>query len=487
MKLNTAALRSLDTRILQPVFDPSAIKPGILHIGVGGFHRAHQALYVQELIESGEHAEWGICGVGLLAGDRKMQSVLRSQDFLYTVLEKDTKGEQARVVASITDFIVAPDEPQSLMDRLAAPDTCIVSLTITEGGYYFNSGTGEFDNTHPAIQQDIANPESPTTIYGYLFQALKARRDKGIAPFTILSCDNIQGNGDLTRKMLLAFAERVDADMAQWIAQEVTFPNTMVDRITPVTTDAERDYIAQTYGIEDAWPVVCETFRQWVIEDHFCNGRPAFEKVGVQMTDDVRPYETMKIRLLNASHSAMGYLGYLAGYRFIYEIMADKEFAAYIRALMDQEVTPLLPPVEGIDLAQYKSILIERFANPNIKDQATRICMDGSSKMPKFILPSLREAQKSGGDYRRLAFCVASWFRFLQGTDESGNPIPLDDPQGAILRTAAIAGGKDPRPLLNRIEIFGDLGQDENAVKAIETALISLYERGARVTLRDYL
>ena len=431
------------------------VTAGILHIGVGGFHRAHQALYIQELIAQGGHSEWGICGVGLLPGDRKMQSVLRSQDFLYTLLEKDASGEEAKIIASITDFLVAPDEPKAVLDRLASPDTRIVSLTITEGGYYINSGTGEFDTTHPAIQQDIANPANPTTIYGYLLQALAARRRQGTAPFTILSCDNIQGNGDLTKRMLLAFAERVDTEMAQWITQNVTFPNTMVDRITPVTTDAEREYIATTYGINDQWPVVCETFRQWVIEDHFCNGRPAFEKVGVQMTNDVRPYETMKIRLLNASHSAMGYLGYLAGYRFIYEIMADEEFATYIRALMDQEVTPLLPPVAGINLTDYKSTLIKRFANPNIKDQATRICMDGSSKMPKFILPSLREARKSGSDFRRLALCVASWFRFLQGTDESGQPIPLDDPQGELLRTAAVTGGKDPRPLLNLTGIFG--------------------------------
>ena len=457
------------------------------HIGVGGFHRAHQALYLQELIEWGGHNDWGICGVGLLPGDRKMSDVLRGQDYLYTLLERDARNKRAVIVASITSYLLAEEDAPAIIAQLAAPETRIVSLTITEGGYYVHAGTGAFDSTHPAIQHDLANSQNPTTVYGYLLLALRLRRERGLPPFTVLSCDNIQGNGAVARTMLLSFAELVAPELARWIAENVAFPNTMVDRITPVTTDIDRAAIAERYGIEDGWPVVCETFRQWVIEDWFCSGRPAFENVGVQMTGDVGPYETMKIRLLNASHSAMGYLGYLAGFRTIGEIIADPDFAQYIRALMDEEVTPLLPPVAGVNLTEYKATLVERFANPNIRDTALRICGGGSGKMPKFILSSLQEARERGRGFRRLALCVAAWFRFLQGTDEAGQPIPLDDPQADRLRGAALAGGKNPLPLLSLTDMFGDLGRDSLVVETIGRALASLYERGARATLQDYL
>jgi mannitol 2-dehydrogenase len=287
--------------------------------------------------------------------------------------------------------------------------------------------------------------------------------------------------------MFLSFAELLDHRLAAWISQEVAFPNCMVDRITPVTTDADREMVRTEFGINDAWPVVCEPFRQWVVEDKFSNGRPSWEKVGAQMTNDVHPYETMKIRLLNGSHSAMGYLGYLAGFTYIYEIMADHEFQTYVQRLMDEEVTPILGPVPGVDLKQYQATLIERFANPNIRDQATRICMDGSNKLPKFIFPTIQEQIARAGQTHFLSLAVASWCRFLNGTDEKGKEIPLDDPRAGILRKAAIAGGRRANNLFTIEEVFGTLGAPGEFMGQVNDALQSLYEVGARKTLQRYL
>jgi len=302
-----------------------------------------------------------------------------------------------------------------------------------------------------------------------------------------MSCDNLVGNGTMARKMILAFAQLRDENLCRWIGSHVAFPNSMVDRITPGTTDADRAMVKDAFGIDDAWPVVCEPFRQWIIEDNFCNGRPQWESVGAQMTRDVHPYEIMKIRLLNASHSAMGYLGYLAGFANIHEIMLDNDFERYIRGMMDLEVTPLLAPVPGVDLTDYKTTLVERFSNPIIKDQALRICSNGSGKMPKFILPSIRDCIARGISFSRLALCVASWIRFLQGTDEKGRPIPLEDPMAQRLRNAAITGRENPANVLALTDLFGDLGQSKPFVEEVSRHLKSHYSLGARRTLRNCL
>lgn len=469
----------------KPGYDRARVTAGIAHFGVGGFHRAHQALYTDDILSAG-NIDWGICGVGVLPADRKMNEVMKRQNCLYTLVERSAQKQEARVIGSIVDYLFAPDEREKLLEKLASPETRIVSLTITEGGYCFNQGTGELDSSLPYIQHDLQNPIAPRSAFGLIVEGLSRRFAKKMTAFTVLSCDNLVSNGATARKMILAFASLRDKGLAKQIAEQVSFPNCMVDRITPVTTDEDRAMVAREFGVKDDWPVVCEPFRQWIIEDNFSSGRPAWETVGAQMTSDVHPYEMMKIRLLNASHSAMGYLGYLAGLKFIYEIMTDADFDRYIRGLMDEEVTPLLKPVPGIDLEQYKRTLVERFSNSTIKDQATRICSDGSGKMPKFILPSIREQLKRGGPIRRLTLCVASWFRFLEGTDEKGQAIPLEDPMGKRLRDAARAGREDPRPLLALTDIFGDLGQSQMFVAELSKALASLYRHSARRTLKDY-
>lgn len=482
-KLSQAHLDAIPSNVTKPSYDRSQVQTGIVHLGVGGFHRAHQALYMDELIANGA-LEWGICGAGILPLDVKMRDAMKNQDCLYTLVERGSAKSEARIIGSIVEYLFAPDDPAKLLEKMASPEVRIVALTITESGYCFNQGTGEFNSSLPDIQHDLKNPQSPRTVFGFITEALARRRAAGTKPFTVMSCDNLVSNGAVARKTIPAFAELRDKSLSQWIRDSVAFPSSMVDRITPGTTQADRAMVQESFGIDDAWPVVCEPFRQWIIEDHFCNGRPQWESVGAQMTADVHPYEIMKIRLLNASHSAMGYLGYLAGYQYIYEIMIDPAFDKYIRGMMDFEVTPILPAVPGIDLTEYKKTLVERFSNPNIKDQATRICSDGSGKMPKFILPSIRDCIARGSPFSRLALCVAAWIRFLQGTDEKGQPIPLEDPMGERLRQAAIAGREDPASVLALTDLFGDLGHSKRFVEEVSKHLRSLYGVGARETLR---
>ncbi len=387
----------------------------------------------------------------------------------------------------MTRFLLAPDRPQAVLDALAAPETRVVTLTITEGGYNYNQATGEFNARHADILHDLAHQHESVTVFGYLAEAMDRRRRSGGAPFTVLTCDNLSHNGDTARLAVLSFAALRDPALVPWIEENVSFLNSMVDRITPQTTDADRAMVRDEFGIEDAWPVVCEPFRQWIIEDNFCNGRPPLEDVGVQFTSDVHPYEMMKIFLLNASHSAMGYLGALAGYENIADIMADPLFREYIAALMDDEVTPLLAPMPGIDLSVYKKTLIERFANPTIRDQTSRICLDGSAKVPRFLLPSLQEQVGRGGPNKLLTLAVAGWFRYLRGTDDAGRAITVQDPLAATLQEQARSGGTDPCPLLNLHDLFGSLGQSDSLVDGLSDALTRLERDGARRTLADTL
>ena len=456
-------------------------------MSVGGFHRAHLAVYIDDMCQDHGDRDWGICGVGLLKSDARMRDALIPQDTLYSVIERSQNEERARIIGSMCEYMHAPQNPERVLMKMSSPSIRIVSLTVTEGGYFINEGTGEFDADRPDIEHDLHNPNEPITAVGYVVEALNRRRRDGIAPFTLLSCDNLQTNGEVAKKIVLAFAERRDSTLRNWIERNVTFPNCMVDRITPATTEEDRTMVRQKFGIDDAWPVVCEPFRQWVVEDDFCNGRPQWERLGVQMTNDVLPYELVKLRLLNASHSAMGYLGYLAGFAYIHEIIVDPHFELYVRTLMDREVTPLLKEVPGIDLDDYKRTLIDRFANPAIKDTAARICLDGSSKLPKFILPSISEQLALGGPIKMLTLVVASWIRYLNGTDESGQPIVIDDPLAEKLTSLAKAGGRDPSNLLNVRELFGDLGQSKIFVGQLSKTLEQLYADGARATLAHHL
>ena len=329
IKLDSSLLLNPPAGVTVPKYDRSKVKAGIVHLGVGGFHRSHQALYMDELISEFGQTEWGICGVGIMPGDKEMNRALTSQDFLYTLVEREGTRDTAKIIGSLKTHIFGVENPEAVFEAIASAETKIVSLTATEGGYCFNQATGEFDTKHPGIINDLENPMEPKTIFGYIAQGLSRRMNNGAGPVTILSCDNMQGNGKIAKKMVLAFCQLSNPTLASWIEKNVTFPNTMVDRITPVTTESERELV-RSFGIDDQFPVVSESFRQWVIEDNFAAGRPPLEKVGVQFSADVAPYEKMKIRLLNATHSAMGYLGYLCGHKFIHEIGQDKDFIPYL-------------------------------------------------------------------------------------------------------------------------------------------------------------
>jgi mannitol 2-dehydrogenase len=483
-KLNTANLKQLDPNIQVPKYDRKKVGQSIMHVGVGGFHRAHQALYTDDLLNQGEDPAWGFCGVGLLKHDARIHDVMVSQDCLYTLVERSIEGDTARIIGSIVNFLFAPDDPQKVIEQMASPATRIVSLTITEGGYYINQATGELDDQHPDLQYDLAHPHDPSCSFGYLLEALDRRRLRGLAPFTLMSCDNIQSNGEVAKKMLTAFAELRDPALRNWMDENCLFPNSMVDRITPATTDEHRNLVKEKFGIDDGWPVMTEPFKQWVIEDHFLHGRPKWEQFGAQMTSDVLPYEKMKLRLLNASHQALCYIGMLLGYQLVHETMEDADIRKLCQKMMDDEVTPILPEVPGIDLTEYKRTLIERFANPAIRDQLSRIGIYGSSGIPKFVLPTIEEQLKRGGPIKLLSFTIAAWFRYLNGLDESKKEMPMLDPMAPKLREQAKAAGKDARKLLNLREVFSEeLANAPAFANQVSDTLNSFYEQGARATL----
>ncbi len=469
-----------------PRYDRDTVTTGVVHLGVGGFHRAHQAMYLDRLLSAGSARGWGICGVGVLPHDRRMKEVLTAQDGLYTLVEKHPDGTvRDRVIGSLVDYLLAPDDPPAVVERLASPTTRIVSLTVTEGGYNAHPATGEFDADNEVVLRDVPPGAVPSTVFGFVTEALVRRRERGLAPFTVMSCDNIEGNGTVARRMFAAFARLRDAGLGDWVEHEVRFPNSMVDRITPATTDDDRAAVAERLGVVDGWPVVCEPFTQWVLEDHFGGDRPPLERVGVQLVDDVRPYELMKLRLLNAGHQALGYLGYLAGHRYVHEAAQDPLFARFVRSYMDREATPTLDPVPGVDLDAYKATLLERFANAEVRDTLARICAETSDRIPKFLLPVLREQLTAGGPVALGALVVAAWARYAEGVDEQGRPIEVVDFLRERLTAAAARQRAEPTAFLQVREVFGDLVEDTRFVDAYTRALASLHGRGARATLRE--
>ncbi len=487
-KLNNETLNDLVAQMSVPQYDRSGCGSAIVHIGVGGFHRAHQAVYLDRLFQKYGPSEWGICGVGLMPGDRKMKEALVPQALLYTVIERSAEQIEAYIVGSMVEYLFAPENLDAVLDQMAGSQTKIISLTITEGGYFYSSATDEFLLSDERIQSDLANPETPSTAIGCIVEGLKRRRDRKGAKVTILSCDNLPENGTVSRKAIEGYAQARDANLYRWIQENVSFPNSMVDRITPATTDADRQELREHFTLDDAWPVVTEPFIQWVIEDNFAAGRPNLEEVGVQFVPDVMPYELMKMQLLNASHSLMGYLGYLAGFEYIHEVASDREFRRYILRYMDQEVTPILAPVPGINLEEYKQTLLERFTNPKIKDQLTRICFDGSSKIPKFVLPVILKQLDAGGPFSCAALCIAAWFRYLTGKDEKGQGFEIDDPMAESLQKAAIEGGDSPEKLLAFEDLFSPRLRNSDAFKdEVKKWLVCLYQVGAQSTLRRCL
>lgn len=483
IKLNQSNLELLPGGVKVPRYDRRQVGQGIVHIGIGGFHRAHQTVYTEDLFNQGQDLQWGFCGLGLLPHDARIRDVMLEQDCLYTLLERSIEGDSPRVVGSIVNFMFAPGNGEAVIEKMAALETKIVSMTITEGGYYLSS-SGEFDASHADIRHDLEHPHEPACSFGFLLEALDRRRQRGQGPFTVMSCDNIQSNGSVARKMLLAFAELRDPRLANWMSENCAFPNSMVDRITPATTDEHRALVRDKFGIEDGWPVMTEVFKQWVIEDHFLQGRPAWEKTGAQMTTDVLPYEKMKLRLLNASHQALCYIAMLFGKEFAHESMDDADIRKLVELMMDREVTTVLPDVPGVDLAEYKKTLIERFGNPAIRDQLSRIGIYGSTGIPKFVLPSIEDQLRLGGPIELLSFTVACWFRYLNGKDENGHEITMKDPMAPRLRELALVGGKDPTPLLAVREVFSEeLANSPRFVAHVKEILAQFYEQGARATL----
>lgn len=478
VQLTQNNLHRLADEIVRPSYDRGKIKAGIVHIGVGGFHRSHEAYYTDALMNDSDASDWGICGVGLREADRKIGDTLKAQDYLYTLIVKHPQGKiETCVIGSLIDFMLGCDDPGAVIDKMASADTKIVSLTITEGGYNFNPATGEFDFGNADVRHDLEHPDSPKTVFGYLTAALKKRRAQGLPAVTIQSCDNIQHNGDMTRKMVLAFANKQDAELARWIESDVCFPNAMVDRITPVTTPEDMAYLATEMGLKDQWPVTCEPFTQWVIEDHFSNGRPAWEKVGAQFVADVTPYEKMKIRLLNAGHSVLGLLGSIHGHKTIDGCVADPLFATYLRRFMDVEATPVLDPVEGIDLETYKDSLIERFGNPNIKDSLARICLESSAKLPKFLISTITENLARGGSIQYATLVIAAWcFYSDKGVDQHGARLDIVDAMKDELHQAAKGTPDDTLSFLKLEPIFGDLIHNEKFTALYTDMIQALYE-----------
>ena len=401
-----------------------------------------------------------------------MRDALVSQDFLYTLVLKQPDGQhKPSVIGSIVDYIYAPEQPQAALEMLAKPSIRIVSLTITEGGYNIDHTTGEFKLSEPNVAHDLQRQGAqPRTVFGLITEALRLRRERGIPPFTILSCDNIQGNGDVAKRVFVSFATAQDSAFGAWVSGSVCFPNCMVDRITPVTTSSDRESLLEKFGIIDAWPVVAEPFTQWVVEDHFSCGRPNLEALPpwcqISVVPDVMPYELMKLRLLNATHQQMTYFGYLSGYRYAHEVAQDPVFVKFLLGYMHEEALPTLQPVPGIDLEVYMCTLIRRYANPEVKDTLARLCAESSDRIPKWLLPVVREQLAKGGEIRRAAAVVASWARYAEAVDEEGQPINVVDRLKTSLVQIASKNRSHSTCFIENTDVFGELAQDKRFVDA---------------------
>ncbi|WP_243374809.1 mannitol dehydrogenase family protein [Microvirga solisilvae] len=486
-RLSLDALATLPGFIGRPSYDRAQLRPGILHIGVGNFHRSHQALYLDDLFNRGRDHDWALLGAGVRASDAAMRQDLADQDWLTTVVEMEPGAHRARVIGSMTGFLPVCEDTSAIVAALRDPAIRIVSLTVTEGGYCIDPATGRFNPAHPEIVYDAAHLDAPKGVFGALVAALKARRDEGLAPFTIMSCDNIPHNGNVTRDAVAGLAALIDPALAIYVRDKVSFPNSMVDRITPATNDAQRTLLKERFGIEDKRPVFCEPFRQWVLEDNFPSGRPALEEVGVTFTPHVAAFELMKLRILNGGHAAIAYPAGLLGIHFVHDAMADPLVRGFLDKLETEEIIPHVPPVPGVDLRDYYKLIAHRFSNPDIGDTIPRLAQDGSNRQPKFILPSTRDRLQAGADVTGLALVSALWCRYCAGSTDAGEAFPLDDPNAARLTPAALAARSDPAAFLDLRDIFGDIADSSAFRLRFESALNSLWRDGTRTTLQRYL
>ncbi len=482
-RLSANTLSSVPAEVRVPDYDRTQITPGIVHLGIGAFHRAHMAVYVDDLLK--DHPDWAIVGASLRRPDTK--EALEPQDGLFTVAVRDASGTHHRIIGSILKVLDANNEREDLLELMASPQIRIVSLTVTEKGYCHDPATGELDQRHPDIVHDLANPQAPKSAPGMLVEALARRKAAGIAPFAVMSCDNLPSNGETVKRIVSRFAQLRDAEPGQWVA-DVAFPGTMVDRIVPSTTDADRAMIAELTGPDDAWPIMTEPFTQWVIEDHFPDGRPPFERAGAQMVADVEPFERMKLRMLNGSHSTMAYLGYLAGYEYISDVMGDDDFVRLIHGLMTEEAMATLD-MPGVDLGAYRDQLLERFRNPALKHRTWQIAMDGSQKLPQRLLGTIRDRIAAGQPFERLGLGVAAWMRYVVGIDEKGENIDVRDPLAMRMMAIAADAGDDAEALYEGLvglsEVFGsDLAGNQAFGETVATHLDSLFEMGVKDTVK---
>ena len=465
--LTSDTVDRLPAPVAVPTYDRAQLTPAVVHIGVGGFHRAHQAVYFDDLADRGISTGWGITGVGLRSP--QMGEVLDDQDNLYTLVVRKPEGDDVRVIGSVIDYLYAPEDPEAVLSTLADERTRLVTLTITGSAY----PSGPVDPADEQVRADVETPGTPGTAFGFIVEGLDRRRRAGVPPFTVLSCDNMQHNGGATSEAVLSTARLRDPDLAEWIEANVTFPSSMVDRITPETSPERRDEIAARHGVGDRWPVVTEAFSQWVVEDDFCNGRPPLDQVGVEFVADVRPFEVMKTRMLNGAHSALGHLAVLAGFETTDQAMANPTVRGYVEGFLAEAATGLLA-VPGVDLDAYAATLVERFGNPQISDQISRLCRRSTTKMPSYVFPSLHLALDHDRPRTHLVLAVAAWLRYLRGEDYAGADLQVQDVHADRLREIARRAGSDPRPLLAETDVFGSISGNERLAVELEAALEAL-------------
>jgi len=485
IKLNAASLSQISEKVSKPSYRQEDLSPGIIHIGVGNFHRAHQSTYLHSLFEMGLDREWAIVGAGVTDYDKVTRDKLSSQDWLTTVVELDPDQLSAQITGAMVDFIEI--EPQLLIKRMAEPDIRIVSLTVTEGGYFVDSETGGFEASNPAIIEDANNPDAPKTVFGIIIAALLKRRDNGVAPFTVMTCDNLPENGVAAKQAVLGLAKHQGSDVHDWIEGNVSFPNSMVDCITPATGEREIAIVRDTFGIDDKAPVVCEPFHQWVLEDDFCNGRPALEKVGVEFVEDVAPYELMKLRILNGGHASIAYLAGLLDIHYVHDAMNHPLIARYLEKLEKEEIIPTLTTIPGVSFDAYYQKIVERFSNHAVGDTIPRLCFDGLSRQPKFILPVIESRLEQQQSIDGLALECAMWCRYCFGTTDSGKTIPPNDNQWERLNSQAILAHDNPSKWLELGDVYGPLSRDKNFQKIFEESLERIWKDGTASAVEHYL
>jgi fructuronate reductase len=486
--LSLAALHDVPASVQCPAYDVGRVPIGIVHLGLGAFHRAHQAIYTDSVLA--RDPRWGICGVSLKTP--RATTALVSQDGLYVALEKSEAGAHARVIGALREALFLGTERKRVLERIADRATQIVTLTVTEKGYCHDPATGRLNLSHPDIVHDLAHPDAPVSTPGLLAAGLVARRDADAGPITVVCCDNLPHNGQTLQSIVAAYAEACDAALGRWIETNVAFPSTMVDRIVPATTESDVAEVARLLGVADAAPVVFEPFRQWVIEDRFAAARPPWEDDGAQLVADVAPFETMKLRLLNGSHSTLAYLGFLAGHEYIWQASVDRGLATLVERQMAEEIAPTLAAPPATDLGAYSRALMARFRNPALPHRTQQIAMDGSQKLPQRLLNTVRDRIAARASYAHLALAIAGWIRYASGVDEQGRVIAVSDPLAPTFASIATAAGREPAAIaagfLGLAAVFGqDLTADAAFRAAVARNVIALFEHGVRATLAAHL